>query len=120
MEQQNLLSECAHCDLGLINELFSKLVKNASSGGDEVVQETAFDTVEPERVIDRTNLSSYDESIYTSAGNNLIRAGKVGVVILAGGQGSRLGFNGPKGNYNIGLPSQKSLFHILTERFLRA
>ena len=115
-----MLSECAHCDLGLINELFNKLVKNASSGAAEEEKETAFDTVEPERVIDRTNLSSYDESIYTSAGNNLIRAGKVGVVILAGGQGSRLGFNGPKGNYNIGLPSQKSLFHILTERFLRA
>ena len=59
-------------------------------------------------------------SVYTSAGNRLIREGKVGVLILAGGQGSRLGFNGPKGKYNIGLPSQKSLFQILTERFLKA
>ena len=53
-------------------------------------------------------------------GYNLIRQGKVGVVILGGGQGSRLGFDGPKGVYNVGLPSQKSLYHILTERFLRA
>lgn len=54
-----------------------------------------------------------------TAGNKLIREGKVGCVILAGGQGSRLGFDGPKGKYDIGLPSQKSLFQILTERFLR-
>ena len=54
------------------------------------------------------------------AGLDLIRNGDVAVVILAGGQGSRLGFEGPKGKFDIGLPSGKSLFQILVERFFRA
>ena len=95
--------------MGLINELYYTLVKNAAKE-DTTAGHTAFEAVEPERIIDRQALNSYEQSIYMSAGNQLIRDGKVGCVILAGGQGSRLGFNGPKGKYNIGLPSQKSLF----------
>lgn len=48
----------------------------------------------------------------------LIREGKTTCVILAGGSGSRLGYEHPKGMYDINLPSHKSIFQILTERFL--
>ncbi|MBI85523.1 MAG: UDP-N-acetylglucosamine pyrophosphorylase [Planctomycetaceae bacterium] len=50
------------------------------------------------------------------AGEEVLRAGTVGVVIVAGGQGSRLGFAHPKGMYPIGSVSDASLFQILIEK----
>ncbi|QDV07322.1 putative uridylyltransferase [Planctomycetes bacterium Poly30] len=43
-------------------------------------------------------------------GANLLAAGKIGFVLVAGGQGSRLGFDGPKGAFEIGPVTNKSLF----------
>ena len=55
----------------------------------------------------------------TKIGFDAIHDQKVGAVILSGGQGTRLGFPGPKGMYNMGLPSEKSIFQLHIERILK-
>lgn len=50
---------------------------------------------------------------YEKTGLMAIRASKVGAVLLAGGQGTRLGSDGPKGKYNIGLTKDVYIFERL-------
>lgn len=51
-------------------------------------------------------------------GVQALRAGEVAVVLVAGGQGTRLGFDGPKGTYPIGPVSAASLFQIHAEKIV--
>lgn len=51
-------------------------------------------------------------------GAQALSAGQVGVILVAGGQGSRLGFDGPKGTFAIGPLSGASLFEIHARKIL--
>ncbi len=53
-------------------------------------------------------------------GEDYIRSGKVGVFTVAGGQGTRLGYNKPKGCFPIGPVTRKSLFQMHAEKILAA
>ncbi|MBN1124991.1 MAG: UDPGP type 1 family protein [Sedimentisphaerales bacterium] len=53
-------------------------------------------------------------------GEQLLREGKVAGFVVAGGQGTRLGFDGPKGNFPISPIKKKTLFQIFAEILLAA
>jgi len=61
----------------------------------------------------------YDASEYRARGEQLIRHGRVAAFIVAGGQGSRLGFEGPKGCFPAGAVTGKPLFHFFADSLLR-
>ncbi|HPP06942.1 MAG TPA: UTP--glucose-1-phosphate uridylyltransferase, partial [Syntrophorhabdaceae bacterium] len=51
-------------------------------------------------------------------GENIIRENKVAVLIVAGGQGTRLGFYGPKGTFKISPVMGKSFFQLFSEQII--
>jgi len=51
-------------------------------------------------------------------GEDSLRRGEVAALIVAGGQGSRLGFEKPKGMYPVGVVSGASLFQVHAEKLL--
>jgi UDP-N-acetylglucosamine/UDP-N-acetylgalactosamine diphosphorylase len=53
-------------------------------------------------------------------GAEALANGEVGVILVAGGQGTRLGFDHPKGMFPIGPVSENSLFQIHVEKILAA
>ena len=61
------------------------------------------------------NDQSWDRSFYQARGEELITQGKVACFTVAGGQGSRLGYDGPKGCYPTSCVSGKSLFEMFAQ-----
>jgi UDP-N-acetylglucosamine/UDP-N-acetylgalactosamine diphosphorylase len=64
--------------------------------------------------------SDADDAADRERGEEELRAGRVAFALLAGGQASRLQWDGPKGTYPIGPETERSLFQIHVERVMRA
>lgn len=79
----------------------------------EVLNST--ENIEPLNYSIKECLSASQKKQLSSLGIKAIKSGKVGVITLAGGQGSRLGFNGPKGTFCLDTKPKKSLFEILCD-----
>ncbi|KAI0014854.1 nucleotide-diphospho-sugar transferase [Xylariomycetidae sp. FL0641] len=110
-EQQAFFQQLQKIDPTRVNGLY-KLATNPPPEPKETVVEPL-----PESAT-ASILDSKPEDIkrWYDSGLDLIAKGEVGVVLMAGGQGTRLGSKAPKGCFNIGLPSNKTLFQIQGER----
>ena len=104
-------------DPNRINVLADKALHPPKTDDDKVpeIEPLPVDATESLLEADKSKIEEY----YTS-GLQLIAENKVGVVLMAGGQGTRLGSSDPKGCFDIGLPSHKSLFQMQGERILKA
>jgi len=105
IKQKQLLEQIESTDFELINSLYHNTKKEL---------EPHNDTIAPIEFLDKEKLNGYYKS-FQETGEKAIREGKLAAVTMAGGQGTRLGHNGPKGTYDIGLESHKSLFELLSD-----
>lgn len=69
--------------------------------------------VEPLPFVNKSTLSKEELSHYFYVGLKAIKNGELAVITLAGGQGSRLGFKGPKGTFKLDTVPKMSLFEII-------
>ncbi|MCJ1327414.1 UDP-N-acetylglucosamine pyrophosphorylase [Thelotrema lepadinum] len=83
-------------------------------------QETKLQPLPESAVASVLDSKPEDLETWYAQGLDLVAENKVAVVLMAGGQGTRLGSSAPKGCFNIGLPSEKSLFQIQGERIWKA
>ena len=69
--------------------------------------------------IEKDKLTDKELDYYTQIGEAVIKNNQVAIVTMAGGQGTRLGYKGPKGTYMLNLkPIKKSLFQIIAENII--
>jgi UDP-N-acetylglucosamine pyrophosphorylase len=75
--------------------------------------------ISPLSHIEKDKLTENESNYYTKIGESVIKNHQVAVVTMAGGQGTRLGYKGPKGTYMLNLkPIKKSLFQIISENII--
>ena len=112
-EKAVLFERLSSIDPSYINEISQRALKPQGCGREEQIK------LEPlPKEVTASILDSQSEDIesWYNSGLDLVAKGQVAVVLMAGGQGTRLGSSAPKGCFNIGLPSEKSLFQIQAER----
>ncbi len=109
-QQQQLVAELSALDLPQLRELFhgQQAAEDWAAVAGRAMAPPAF------RLRDRRAAVSAEQA--EQAGQRALAAGQVGVVVVAGGQGSRLGFEHPKGMFPIGPISGAPLFQILFEK----
>src|SRR5437868_8173363 len=84
-EQKDLVNQLCGIDLAQLRHLYAQ-------------RDETYAVPAPERIcpVDVARLDSGDEAL-RQKGETLLREGQVAVLLVAGGQGSRLGFEHPKG-----------------------
>ncbi|MFK7777382.1 MAG: UDPGP type 1 family protein [Gimesia sp.] len=116
-QQDQLISQIESINFAQIQRLYSPT--HSSKAEESPAQKAERATCPPNviRLQDRSQANT-NASQTIQAGNQLLAEGKVGAILVAGGQGSRLGFQHPKGMYPVGPVKQTSLFQMLVEQLI--
>ena len=105
LKQKELLDQIESTDFELINNLYNHTREDVKIPESQIA---------PIEYLDKDKLNGYYKG-FLETGEKAIREGKLAAVTMAGGQGTRLGHSGPKGTFDIGLESHKSLFELLSD-----
>jgi UDP-N-acetylglucosamine/UDP-N-acetylgalactosamine diphosphorylase len=109
-QQDQLLKQIGTIDFTLLDYLVRQVYFMHQS-------ETVRDNLEPASVISLDARRTSDRQAL-AAGEQLLYRGKIAVVLVAGGQSTRLGYKGPKGKFPITPVKHKSLFQLHAEKLL--
>ena len=110
-ERTALSAQLEALNIERVNRIYKKAIAAEQAG-------TAEEAIEPlpQDASDTATQHTEKAVEWRATGLAAIARGEVGVLLMAGGQGTRLGSSAPKGCYDIGLPSHKSLFQYQAER----
>ena len=110
-EKQNLLAQIRQLDFAKIDDWVANFVKMSVST--EISADLSPAHSYSPAPADAEQKRKYGKAI--ELGKDLIRKSKVAAFVVAGGQGTRLGFDGPKGDFPISPVKNKTLFRIFAE-----
>ena len=112
-QKRDLLSQIKELDFSQIDDWVANLVKKtptpAAAGQADFVPAPYYSAAPADAVQKR----KYRQAI--ELGEKLLSAGKIAALVVAGGQGTRLGFDGPKGDLAISPIKKKTLFRLFAE-----
>ena len=111
--RQKFIHQLQSIDLDLLQTLVQKFVINPAANQGRI-------SLLPPKVISIPCTEEQKQRAKQAklVGEKLLHSGKVAVVLVAGGQGTRLGFDGPKGIFPITPVRKKSLFQFHAEKIL--
>jgi UDP-N-acetylglucosamine/UDP-N-acetylgalactosamine diphosphorylase len=112
VQQQDLAAQIGRIDFALLDRLFSHRLDQ----GD--VRTLANRAAPPPAIRLNSANNPFTVQQAQEKGRNALAAGHIGTMLVAGGQGTRLGFDHPKGMYAIGPVSGRTLFEIHVEKIV--
>lgn len=107
-EKEVLSNQIDHLDFKQLNKLYQELSKKELESSKNIQEITA---------LNKDKLSEKELNYYDEIGENILTNNEYALVTMSGGQGTRLGFDGPKGTFKIEIePEPEYLFEILADK----